>query len=380
VKIVIATDSFKGTLSSREAGLAMQRGVRKALPDARTEVLPVADGGEGTVEAVVTVRHGRNFLASARDPYGSRIRARLGEFDQRRAVILEMAASSGLTLLPEQRRDPTRTSTQGAGDQLMAAVARGARTIWIGVGGSATVDGGCGAAQALGVRFFDRRGRPIRARLCGGNLDRIGRIDVGLRDSRLDACDLRVLCDVTNPLCGPRGAARVFAPQKFRRDRPVPTKELKRLERNLEHLAAVIHRDLGIEVANLRGAGAAGGLAAGLHAFAGAQLVRGVDAILDLIDFDRRLTGADLVITGEGALDAQTLHGKTAAGIGARARRQGVRVIAIAGSFGPGAEQCRRLFHEIHAVCGPADAIPAATRDIKKALAEVTTRVLRRCS
>ncbi|HEY3241972.1 MAG TPA: glycerate kinase, partial [Phycisphaerae bacterium] len=272
MKIIIASDSFKGTLSSRQAGQAMRQGVRRALPAAEIEVIPVADGGGGTVAALVAARRGRYRFASVRDPYGARIRARCGEFDGGRHVVLEMAGSSGLTLLAPSRRDPTRTSTAGVGDQIGAALARGAATIWIGAGGSATVDGGCGAAQALGIRFYDRDGRLIRASLCGGNLDRIARVDVAQRDPRLDGCRLRVLCDVTNPLCGPDGAARVFGPQKFRPDRPVPANNIKLLDDNLAHLANVIRRTLGVSLARMPRAGAAGGLAGGLHALASANL------------------------------------------------------------------------------------------------------------
>jgi glycerate kinase len=259
-------------------------------------------------------------------------------------------------------------------------LARGAATIWIGAGGSATVDGGCGAAQALGIHFYDRNGRLIRASLCGGNLDRIARIDVAHRDPRLDGCTLRVLCDVTNPLCGSDGAARVFGPQKFRPDRPVPANKIKLLDDNLAHLANVIRRTLGVSLARMPRAGAAGGLAGGLHALASANLVGGVEAILDLIHFDRRLRGADLVITGEGRLDAQTLSGKTPAGIAARARQHGVRVVAIAGSFGPGAQECRKLFDDMQAVLAPHAAIPQNPRDIRKLVAETTLKVLRRCT
>ncbi len=373
MKIVVASDSFKGTLSSKQAGEAIAAALRRAHRAARVRVVPVADGGEGTVEALVTALRGTNRRARVCGPLGEPRTARFGLLPHRVCVI-EMAASSGLTLVPDRLRDPMRTTTRGTGGQILRALTFRPREILIGVGGSATVDGGCGAAQALGVSFFDRAGRLITCDLCGGNLTQIGRIDVS-RSVALDAgCRLTVLCDVTNPLCGPDGAARVFGPQKFRAGRPAPKKKLAQLSANLNHLAGVIERDLGVDVAALPRGGAAGGLAAGLHAYFGAELVGGVDAVLDRIGFDRLLDNADLVVTGEGRVDAQTARGKTAAGIAARARSRGIRCVCVAGAVGPGIDECRGLFDGVLWCTQPGDAPPKTAQSARAALTRAVTR------
>jgi len=278
-----------------------------------------------------------------------------------------MAAASGLTLLEPREYDPLRATTYGTGKLIAAALDRGCGRIMVGAGGSATVDAGCGAARALGVRFPSADGTDLTSPLGGGQLGMIERIDLSRRDPRLQEACVTVLCDVTNPLCGPNGAARVFGPQKG-----ADAAAVRLLEANLEHLAAVIQRDLGVAVRSLPGGGAAGGLAAGLHAFLGARLARGIDAVLDAVGFDRHLRGADWVITGEGRLDAQSGMGKVVGGVVERARTAGVRVMVLAGQVAAGAEAAR--IEGLHAVHGAYDAPPTILPGAGEAAARLTQR------
>jgi glycerate kinase len=345
MNIVVAADSFKGTLTSREAGNAIADGIHRVLPDARVMVLPVADGGEGTVEAFLEARGGTRRCVTVMGPLGEPVGAEFAILAGGKQAVLEMAAASGITLLESDRRDPLRTTTYGTGQIIGAALDAGCGEILIGVGGSATVDGGCGAAQALGVCFLDATDRALQPGIGGGQLDRIERIDLADRDLRVAGSEIAVLCDVANPLCGAKGAARTFGPQKG-----ASPEQVSLLDENLRHLADVILRDMGMDVRDRPGAGAAGGLAAGLMAFCGATLVPGIGAVLDAVNLDQHLREADLVVTGEGRLDAQSMMGKVVAGVAARARSAGVRVVAIAGSVGAGAERCREMLDAYYAV------------------------------
>ena len=338
MRVVVASDSFKGTLSSAEAGQAIRAGVLRIQPDAEVVVVPVADGGEGTVDAFLANTAGTRRFVEVRGPLGQPVRAEFGILEDRQTAIIEMAAASGLPLVPPDRRDPTRTSTFGTGQQILAALDAGARRLLIGVGGSATVDGGCGCAQALGVGFITAVGSVLPAPAAGGDLDHIARIDMSGRDSRVASAEMKILCDVTNPLCGPHGAARVFGPQKG-----AGPADVARLEQNLVHLANLIEADLGIKVGELGGSGAAGGLGAGLVAFAGATLTSGAECVIEATGLADRMRGADLAITGEGRIDAQSMMGKALSGIARCARTANVPVIAIAGSAGTGAEACRTV-------------------------------------
>lgn len=327
MKVVVATDSFKGTLSSRQAGEAIAAGVSRAAPGADVDVVSVADGGEGTVEAALEACGGELRTLRVHGPLGDPVEAAFAVLADGERAVIEMSAASGLPLLDPSRYQPLVTSTYGTGELLVAALDAGCRRIDVAVGGSATVDGGIGAAQALGVRFLTTEGDVMPAGMGGGALDRIAGVDLTGRDRRLDQRTITVLCDVTNPLCGPQGAARAYGPQKG-----ADTQEVERLDRNLVHLAEIVRRQLGVEIDQLDGSGAAGGLAGGLVAFAGATLARGIEVVLDLVQFDHRLAGANLVITGEGRLDEQSLMGKTVGGVARRARSAGVPVIAIPGS------------------------------------------------
>ncbi|HUU85747.1 MAG TPA: glycerate kinase [Phycisphaerae bacterium] len=370
MRIVVATDSFKGTLTSRQAGDAIAAGIHRVHPDDQVIVVPVADGGDGTADALLAALGGRSITSTVPGPLMTPVNAAFAILPDANRAVIEMAAASGLTLLAPKNYGPLRTTTYGTGRLITAALSEGCRSIMVGVGGSATVDGGCGAAQALGVRFLTADGHPLPDGLGGGQLDRIERVDLTNRDPRIDECEIQVLCDVNNPLCGSNGAARVFGPQKGAGQPDVDV-----LDRNLAHLADVIRRDLDIDVADVPGAGAAGGLAAGLMAFLDARLVPGVDVILDLVGLIDRLPGADLVVTGEGRLDAQSMMGKVVSGVAARAARLRIPTIAIAGCLGHDADQCLDILEAVYPVTeSPPDKLPS-TAEATRALTDRTAKV-----
>lgn len=332
---MIAPDKFKGSLTAREAAEAIARGVRRAEPGAVVELCPMADGGEGTVEAMVTATGGEARGSMVHGPLvGQRVSAAwgvLGGEGSVRTAVLEMAAASGLALVPMPLRDPTKTTTRGTGDLIAEALDAGARRIVLGIGGSATTDGGCGMASALGVRFFSDGGRELETHeIVGGVMERLERIDIAGLDQRIRETSIRVACDVTNPLAGPTGAAHVFGPQKG-----ATPAQVESLDRGLRRLARLWRRDLGVEVESMPGAGAAGGLGGGLAAFLGARLQPGIDMVLDATRFADRVRHCELCLTGEGRIDATTAGGKVVSGV-ARAAG-GVPTVALAGSEGEGA-------------------------------------------
>lgn len=335
MKIVVAPQALKGSLDAAEVGAAIAAGVRAVFPDAQIAVVPVADGGEGTVRALVAATGGELRRTRVSGPLGEPVEAEWGilgtvrEHDARdtpvRTAVIEMAAASGLPLVPPSRRDPRITSTRGTGELLRAALDAGCRAVILGIGGSATNDGGAGMAQALGARLLDDTGNELPPG--GAALARLARIDKSGLDARLRATSVRVACDVTNPLVGPTGASAVYGPQKG------ATPEMVRaLDAALAHYADVLRRDLGVDVRDVPGAGAAGGLGAGLLAFAGAQLVPGAKLVLDALTFAETMRGADLAITAEGRLDAQTAYGKAPGAVAAAARAAGARAIVLAGA------------------------------------------------
>lgn len=331
MKVVIAPDKFKGSLSAPEAARAMARGVAGACPTATLDLVPMADGGEGTVEALVAATGGTFREATVTGPLGAAVVARFGLLGDGATAALEMASASGLVLVPHDRRDPLRASTRGTGELLLAALDLGASSIILGIGGSATNDGGAGLAQALGARLLDAQGEELPPG--GAALARLDRIDASALDPRSARTSIRVACDVANPLCGPAGASAVYGPQKG-----ATPEMVARLDAALAHYARVVARDLGRDVAGLPGAGAAGGLGAGLVAFAGGVLTPGIDLVIAAVGLADRLRGADLCLTGEGALDASSAFGKTAVGVARLSRSLGVPCLALAGSIGDGAE------------------------------------------
>ena len=331
MKIVIAPDSFKESLSAREAAEAVRRGVLRVVPDAQTLLVPMADGGEGTVQSLVDATGGRIEMIAATGPLGESVQARFGILGDGKTAVIEMAAASGLPLVPPEKRDPRITTTAGTGDMIRAALDLGARNFIVGIGGSATNDCGAGMASALGVRFLDQNGQPLPPG--GAALSDLDRIDMSGLDARARESTFHIACDVDNPLTGPRGASATYGPQKGATPAMV-----EQLDACLAHAAEVIRRDLGKEINDLPGAGAAGGLGGGFVAFLDATLGLGVELVLDATRFRDAAKDADLVITGEGRLDGQSANGKTPVGVSRAAKETGIPVIALCGSVGDGYE------------------------------------------
>lgn len=327
MRIVIAPDSYKGSMTAAEVAAAMARGVRRLLPTADLDLIPMADGGEGTVQALVDATGGQLITATVSGPLGDPVSATFGLLGDGQSAVIEMAQASGLPLLAPELRNPLLTSTYGTGELIRAALAQGARHLIIGIGGSATNDGGVGMAQALGVRFLDAHGQELLPG--GGALGALDRIDLSGLDPRLADCKVTVACDVDNPLTGERGAAAVFGPQKGATPEMVAT-----LDANLRHLATIIRRNSGQDVEHLPGSGAAGGLGAGLLAFLGATLRRGVEIVVEAVRLTERCAGASLCLTGEGGTDFQTVHGKTPMGVARAAKVHGVPVLCLSGGLG----------------------------------------------
>ncbi|MGZ6372088.1 MAG: glycerate kinase [Candidatus Limnocylindria bacterium] len=331
MKVVVAPDSYKGSLSAVAVAEAMERGVRSVFPEAAVVKVPIADGGEGTVEALVLATGGRTMETEVHGPLGSPVRACWGALGGGKTAVIEMAAASGLPLVPAEKRDPRVTSTRGTGELIRAALDAGMRHLVIGIGGSATNDGGMGMARALGARFLDAEGQELPEG--GGALARLARIDLAGLDARLAETEILVACDVDNPLTGPRGASAVYGPQKG------ATPEMVReLDAALARYGQIAREATGRDVAALSGAGAAGGLGAGLLYFTRAKLRPGVEIVLEITGFDARVRDADLVITGEGRTDFQTAMGKAPVGVAAAAKRHGVPVVCLSGGLGDGAD------------------------------------------
>ncbi|MBL7165499.1 MAG: glycerate kinase [Dehalococcoidales bacterium] len=326
MKIVVAPQSFKGSLPAREVADAIVRGIRRVLADAEVVVLPMADGGEGTVDALVYATGGRTMQAEVTGPLGDRVLAIWGILGDGVTAVVEMAAASGLKLVPQDRLDPLAATTYGTGELVRAVLDSDCHRLIIGIGGSATNDGGAGMAQALGAKLTNREGRELPPG--GAALASLRQIDVSGLDSRLTECQVTVACDVTNPLCGKEGASWVYGPQKG------ATEEMcRQLDDALASYASVIKKDLGIGIKDMPGAGAAGGLGAGLVAFLGARLVPGIEIVSDAVGLVEHLKGASLVLTGEGRLDTQTTFGKTVSGVAKQAKVLGIPVVVIAGEL-----------------------------------------------
>lgn len=323
-KIVVACDSFKGSLTSLEAGQAVAHGVSVADSQAKVRVVAVADGGEGTVDAVIATTGGSIVRCAVQGPSGNPTSARYAIVDDGRCAVMELAEASGLGLVPADRLDPLSTSSFGTGQMIADALDRGCRRIVIGIGGSATVDGGTGLLEALGARFSDVNGKRVLP--CGATLSDIADIDLSALDKRLVATEITVACDVDNVLCGPQGAAFVFGPQKG-----ATPQQCALLDNGLAHFAVLAERITGTNLGAIKGGGAAGGVGAALAAFLKADLVPGSHALLDAIGFDAIIADADLIITGEGHIDRQTLGGKLPFGVLQRGIGAGIPVIAVAG-------------------------------------------------
>jgi glycerate kinase len=371
MKIVIAPNAFKGSLTGRQAAQAMAEGVRRVVPDATIVEVPVADGGDGLVDVALDALGGEARSVRVTGPDGMAVDAVFCHVPRMRFAAIEMALASGLALLPENRRSAMTTTSRGTGELIRAAIDLGVTRIAVGLGGSATNDGGIGMATALGIRFLDDRGREVEP--IGANLAHIRHIDATRRPARIADIRFEAVCDVDNPLCGVRGAARVYGPQKG-----ATPAQIAMLEAGLANLAAVIECDLGVDVVDVPGSGAAGGLGAGMLAFLGADLRRGVDVVLDLVRLDDKLAGAALVVTGEGQIDSQTASGKAPAGVGAAARARGIRCIAVAGRVGDGLDALHAIgIDAVFTLCPGPITLAEAMADGARYLAAATEQAVR---
>ena len=355
--ILIAPQALKGSLTAAQTGEAIAQGVYAVFPEAQTTIIPIADGGEGTVQALVDATGGQIIKRVVTGPLSTTVEAQFGlssslssslsgglsdhqedtdKAERQRMAIIEMAASSGLPLVPEEQRDPRRTTTRGVGELIRAALDMGCRHFIMGLGGSATNDGGAGMAQALGAHLLDENGQELEPG--GAALSKLARIDISNLDPRLTACTFEIACDVTNPLCGPNGASAVYGPQKG-----ATPEMIRQLDEALAHYAAILKRDLGRDVAEQPGAGAAGGLGAGLLALLNAQIRPGAQIVLEAVNMQHHLQHADLLITAEGQLDEQTVYGKSVGAVAQLAHQHGVPVLALAGGLGANHQRVYRL-------------------------------------
>ena len=330
MKLIFASDSFKGSLSSEKTAELLTKAAREVLGDCECVGVPMADGGEGTVDAVIAALNGEKICAVVHDPLMDRIEALYGICGDK--AVIEMAAASGLTLVSEHLRDPMKTTSFGTGELILDALDQGCRALYLAIGGSATNDGGMGCMRALGARFLDENGCELTG--CGGDLANVAEIDLSGLDKRISDTKITVLCDVKNPLCGANGATRVFGRQKG----ATPTM-LERLEKGMQNYRDVIKAQFGVDCDMVEGAGAAGGLGAALKVFLRAEMRSGIETVLGLIGFDKMLEGADLVVTGEGRADRQSCFGKVMQGVGMHAKAKNIPVIGLCGSLGDGAEE-----------------------------------------
>ena len=324
-KIVVASDSFKGSLTSLEVAAGAEQGIHEVFPECEVVKVNVADGGEGTMDALRSTLGGQWVTVAAADPLGRPRNVSYVVLGDGNTAVIEMSAASGLPLLEPQERNPMLTSTFGTGEMIVDALSRGCRRFLVGIGGSATNDAGMGMLEALGFRFIDKDGKVLPGR--GESMSEVVDIDMSHVSGEVKESEFIIACDVDSPFCGPRGAAYVFSPQKG-----ADPQMVAELDAGMEHLAEVIVRTTGKDIRNIPGAGAAGGLGGGFLAFLNSRLERGIEMVLDAIAFDDIIRGSDLVITGEGRVDSQTLTGKTPFGIMKRAQKQNIRTVAIGGS------------------------------------------------
>ena len=326
MKIIIAPDSFKGSLTAQEAAFSMERGVRAVIPDAEIDILPMADGGEGTLEALVSSTQGNFREVEAVDPLGRRMTAKYGILGNKKTAVIEMAAVSGLLLLKKEELDPLNTTTYGTGQLIRHALESGCTELLVCIGGSATNDCGTGMAQALGTLFFRKDKIEISDHMCGGFLGEVDSIDVGKLLPLTKQCHITAACDVKNPLLGADGASLMYSGQKG------ATPEIAdELEKYMQSFIDIAEKSTGRQVRDIPGAGAAGGLGAGLMLFLGAELRQGINIVMDACNFSERIKDADIILTGEGKIDNQTAFGKTIAGIASCAKSLKVPVIAFGG-------------------------------------------------
>ncbi|HIE5387698.1 TPA: glycerate kinase [Enterobacter cancerogenus] len=365
MKLVIAPDSWKESLTALEVATAIEDGFREVWPDAEYVKIPVADGGEGTVDAMVAATSGERVVVEVTGPLGTRIPSFYGISGDKQSAFIEMAAASGLELVPASARNPLKTTSWGTGELIRHALDAGVNHIIIGIGGSATNDGGAGMVQALGAKLLNDRAQPLG--YGGGELATLAQIDLSGLDARLAECRIEVACDVSNPLTGPEGATAVFGPQKG-----ATAEMVTALDDALGHYAKIIARDLDIDVLSLAGGGAAGGMGAALYAFCGATLRQGIEIVTDALRLDEQVADADIVITGEGRIDSQTIHGKVPVGVAKVAKRYNKPVIGIAGSLTADVGVVHQhgidaVFSVLYSICTLEDALGNAQANLRMA-------------
>ena len=332
MKFVLAPDSFKESLTAQEVADAMEIGIKKVFPNAECVKVPMADGGEGTVQSLVDGTDGKIYEVSVTGPLGKIVNARYGILGDNETAVIEMAEASGIHYVEKEKRNPLITTTYGTGEVIKEALNKGVKKIIIGIGGSATNDGGAGMIQALGGRLLDKEGNDLS--FGGGSLDKLDRIDLTKFDERINKVKVEVACDVNNTLTGEEGASAIFGPQKG------ATPDLvKLLDKNLGHYAQIVKEQLGKDMANEKGAGAAGGLGFALLTFCNGELKPGIDIVIEYSNLDTKIQGASYVLTGEGSIDGQTKFGKTPYGVAQVAKKYDIPVIAVAGNVGSGTEE-----------------------------------------
>lgn len=375
MKVVIAIDSLKGSLSSMEAGMAIKDGILAAKPDAEVIVKPLADGGEGTTDALIEGMNGERIDLTVTGPMHTPVDAYYGYLKDTNTAVMEMASAAGITLVPDSEKNPLLATSYGVGEIINDAIQRGCRNFIIGIGGSVTNDGGIGMLKALGVRFLDENGED--AGEGGQALAKVARIDVSGMNPLLKECHIQVACDVNNPLCGENGSTYVYGPQKG------VTEDMKKtLDEAMAHFARVTSETLENDYMNTPGAGAAGGLGYAFLAYTGAALTPGIELILDAVGLEEELSGADVVVTGEGRLDFQTAMGKAPVGVARLAKKYNAKVIAFAGSVTKEATACNKegidaFFPILRSVCTLAEAMdPVAARNNMTATVEQVFRLL----
>lgn len=375
MKVVIAIDSLKGSLSSMEAGMAIKDGIHAAKPDAEVIVKPLADGGEGTTDALIEGMNGERIDLTVTGPMHTPVDAYYGYLKDTNTAVMEMASAAGITLVPDSEKNPLLATSYGVGEMINDAIQRGCRNFIIGIGGSVTNDGGIGMLKALGVRFLDENGED--AGEGGQALAKVARIDVSGMNPLLKECHIQVACDVNNPLCGENGSTYVYGPQKG------VTEDMKKtLDEAMAHFARVTSETLENDYMNTPGAGAAGGLGYAFLAYTGAALTPGIELILDAVGLEEELSGADVVVTGEGRLDFQTAMGKAPVGVARLAKKYNAKVIAFAGSVTKEATACNKegidaFFPILRGVCTLAEAMdPVAARNNMTATVEQVFRLL----
>lgn len=369
MKIIAAPNAFKGSMNAIDAAEAMKQGILAAAPECAVICIPVADGGDGLTEIMVKALSGKLVENTVKGP---RMQDCLAPFCLTENIaVIEMARASGLALIPKYQQDPTKTSTYGTGELIAAALETGVRRIIVGLGGSATCDGGIGMASALGYKFLSKEGEELEPN--GGNLHRIHSIDRGGVDKRLSETVVQGICDVTNPLVGEHGASYVYSPQKG-----ATPEQVKLLDDGLRNLADVIKREMGIDICQMAGAGAAGGLGGGLHAFLQAELKKGIDLVIDIVELKKNLQGADLVLTAEGQIDFQTKFDKAPAGVARAAKEANVPCIAICGGVGDRINELHDIgINAVFSICKGPQTLQSAMENGPQLLAHTVEQVVR---